>query len=497
MRALTRPILAAFLTVLAAVTPVVSPAHAARAAGSPAWKPCAEDKTAGCATIRVPIDWARPHGATVAIALARRPATDPKARIGTLIVNPGGPGGSGVDFAMDSPYFFSKAVRKHFDIVGYDPRGVSRSHAVVCSVKLLNASPPITITDQKQYNAVVAYNRRLAADCAKRTGPLFGHVDTLSVARDMDALRAALGEQKISFYGASYGTLLGQQYAELYPQRLRALVLDSVMDHSGDITSFLGGETNTAQDSFRQFVAWCGRSTECALHGRDVRKLWAGLLASARRGMLRDPFEPTRRLGEYDLLDAAFGSFYDPQWHALAIFIEEATGGPAGRKAKPTLDVLEHSFPAVFCDDWALPVAGYPDLRARLARLARDNPQMPYSPLGLSSLVGCLGWPLPASNPQRPLKPARTGSILLINARHDPATSYGWARNVAARLGPAASLFTYDGWGHTVYGRSTCVNTVVDRYLIALRRPVAGASCPGVLPEPSGVGGGIGRAGYR
>ncbi|PRY27687.1 alpha/beta hydrolase [Pseudosporangium ferrugineum] len=496
MRATNRPILAVVLAVLTAAGTVAGPAHAARDRG-PGWKPCAEDRTAQCTTVRVPADRADPYGPSLSIAVARRPATDPRHRIGALLVNPGGPGGSGVDFALDSPWFLSARLRSRFDIVGFDPRGVSRSNPVRCSASLLAAGPSVPVDSAGAYAATIAYNRRLAADCARRSGAVFGHADTLTVARDMDAVRAALGEERISFYGVSYGTLLGAQYAERYPHRVRALVLDSVMDHSGDTGAFLEAETRAAQDSFDEFVRWCARRTACALHGRDVRRIWAGLLDRARRGTLRDPYDPARRMSPHDLLGVAFGSFYGPQWHSLAIYLKEASA-PAARRVRRDLTEVEHSFPAVFCDDWSMPVAGWPDLRDRLAALARDNPDMPVSPLALASVTGCLGWPLPPDNPQRVPAPARTGPVLLINARHDPATPYAWARTVAAQLGPAATLVTYDGWGHAVYGRSACVTAAVDQYLLTVRPPAAGTSCPGVEPAPGGVGKRPGRpAGYR
>ncbi|MEV4708607.1 alpha/beta hydrolase [Actinoplanes sp. NPDC049316] len=468
-------------------TTAAGPARAARA-GLSGWKPCAEDRTAQCATMTAPVDWANPYGPSVRIALARRPATDPAHRIGTLIVNPGGPGGSGVDFALDSPWFFSPQLRRRFDILGFDPRGVARSSPVRCSAALLAAGPSVAISTSRGYGATVAYNRRLAADCARLSGPVFGHADTLSVARDMDAIRAELGERTISFYGVSYGTLLGAQYAERYPARVRALALDSVMDHSAGTEAFLTTETAAAQDSFDEFAAWCARSTECALHGRDVRTVWARLLDRARRGVLSDPYDPSYRLTEYDLLSVAFGSFYDPQWHALAAYLLEAAANGRSRRTREAFTEVEHSFPAVFCDDWSMPLAGWPGLRDRLAALAARNPQMPVSPLALTSVTGCLGWPLPADNPQRTPALLRTGPVLLINARHDPATPYAWARTVATQLGPRASLVTYDGWGHTVYGRSACVTAAVDRYLLTVRPPAAGSSCPAVEPEPAGVG---------
>ncbi|AGL19705.1 alpha/beta hydrolase [Actinoplanes sp. N902-109] len=497
MRATTRPMLAAFLTVLVTVVATASPSSASRAGATLVWKPCPEDRTAQCATVRVPVDWDDPYGPATPVVAARRPATDRAARIGTLFVNPGGPGGSGVDFALDADYFFDAAVRKRFDIVGFDPRGVGRSNPVMCSAALTAAGPSMLVASARAYAATVAYNRRLAADCARRTGPLFGHSDMLSVVRDMDAIRAALGEQRISYYGVSYGTLLGEQYAERYPQRVRALVLDSVMDHSGGTAGFLTAQTAAVEDSFDQFVAWCDRDTACALHGRDVRWVWRALLNRAQRGVLRDPFDPSFRPAVLDLLEVAFSSFYDPQWYSLAYYLKEALTPVGSRRAGAPVAAEEHNFPAIFCDDWAMPVAGWTGLHDRLTVLARNYPDMRVSPLGLTSVVSCLGAPLATDNPQHRLAPARTGPVLLINSRHDPATPYAWARSVAAQLGPKATLVTYEGWGHAVYGRSTCVNSLVNRYLLTVAAPPSGASCPAVAPSRGGVGQLSGSRGYR
>jgi len=493
VRATTRPVLAAVLIILIALAPA-APARAARPAALD-WSPCTQDVTAQCATLQVPTDWADPYSARVGIAVARRPATDPAARIGTLVVNPGGPGGSGVDFAVDSAYFFSEALRRRFDIVGFDPRGIARSSPVQCTAALSAAVPSPLIESPPAYAATIDYNRRLAADCRAHTGPLFEHVDTLSVVRDTDALRAALGEPQLSLYGASYGSLIGAQYADRYPDRVRALVLDSVMDHSVGLDGFLGTETDAAQDSFNQFIGWCGRDVRCAVHGRNVPEIWAGLLARAAAGRLRDPYVPDVAVTVPALLKVAFTSFYDPQWYALGFYLKLADAEPAapgGTTAPAPSGLAANSFPAVVCEDWSLPVAGFAEYRARLAGLRQRAPQMLASPLALAATAGCLGWPSPPDNPQHDLRPART-PVLLVNARHDPATAYPWAQHVAGQLGPNATLLTYDGWGHVAYNRTACVKGFVDDYLINGVRPAAGARCPAVPPDPYGVGGGVGK----
>jgi hypothetical protein len=269
------------------------------------------------------------------------------------------------------------------------------------------------------------------------------------------------------------------------------------MDHSQDAAGFLTSETAAAQDAFDEFVAWCGRDTSCVLRGRDIPALWATLLDRAGRGTLRNPYDPAYRMSVFDLIGVAFSSFYDPEWHSLAYYIKEAAASePATRRR--IADVLPHSFPAVFCEDWHLPTGGYRAFAAQLRELRARAPEMLASPLALSATVGCLGRPSRADNPQSTLRPATTPT-LLINARHDPATAYAWAQNVAGQLGPRAGLVTYRGWGHVVYGRSACVTAVVDRYLIDVRIPAAGTACPGVVPDQFGVGKRSGpvKPGYR
>ncbi len=492
MRAFTRPFRAAVLTVAALLPYGTMPAHARPATTAAiAWAACPEDAQVQCGTLAVPADWAHPAGPAISLTMARRPATDPARRIGTLLVNPGGPGGSAVDFTFAATTFFGEEVRRRFDIVGVDPRGTGRSAPVLCSRDLVDAQPSALIESEEQYAATVAHNRKLAADCAARTGPVFGHVDTVSVTRDYDAVRAALGEEKITLYGASYGTLIGLQYAESYPDRLRGLVLDSVMDHSADLDRFLVQETEAAQNAFAEFVKWCGRDPSCVLRGHDIAKLFVAAMARARAGQLINPYDPPNKLTVAQLTMAAFSAFYDPQWYSFAYYLRDAmlTGRRAPAATAPPVDLVDFSFSPVFCEDWHLPVTGFADFQRRLRGLAAGAPQMLISPLALIAVTGCLGWPSPPDNPQRPLPPL-TGPtpVLLVNAVHDPATAYAWAREVTARLGPAARLLTYDGWGHVVYSKSPCAAAAVDNYLLTLVPVATGTRCPAVDPPPFGVG---------
>ncbi|WP_214408624.1 alpha/beta hydrolase [Sphaerisporangium fuscum] len=482
------PLFGLVVAAAAALLPL-SPAGATTAApakGTIAWSPCPEDANVECGTLSVPVDWSRPNGPTVDLALARRKATDPSARAGSLLINPGGPGGSGVDFALFGDQYFSKEINSRFDIVGFDPRGVARSHPIVCSTDLLRQAPYPIMKSQADFDRQLAYNSRLRADCRARTGPLYDHVDTLSVVRDLDAIRAALGEDKLTYYGISYGTLIGQLYAETFPERVRALALDGNMDHSLHTRGFLDTEAATVQDSFDEFVSWCDREASCALHGRDVRAFWAGLLARADRGELHFPGQPEAPLTRLDLIGMATGAFYGPAWAELARFLNDVDTGTAAapftlRSPKRDADVTEYPT-QVFCEDFSLPVHDYREYAALLRRSARIAPDMRFSPLALSMTTSCLGQPTPIPNPQHHLRVHGSAPLLLGNSVHDPATAYSWAVSSARQIGREATLLTYDGWGHGIYGHSDCTTGTIDSYLVSLALPARGTHCPAVEP---------------
>jgi len=487
-------LLAALLAGLGVLVGLAAPASAASAVNDDhvttggfrpapiAWQACPElptDPTVRCGTVRVPIDWARPHGATFEVAVAKRSATDPSHLVGPLFINPGGPGGSGVDFALGANHFFSPNILAHFDIIGWDPRGVARSSPVQCSTTLLSQAPFPVPANRADFAALLAYNARLGADCRAHTGPLFDHVDTLSGVRDVDAVRAALGEHRISYYGVSYGTLIGQEFAEQFPDRIRAMVIDSNMDHSLGTEAFLRTEAVTDQDAFEQFVAWCDRDSFCVLHGQDVNAIWENLMHRADAGTLTIP-GGTTPLTWFQLVSVAVGDLYGPSWSTLAAQIAQLNVQPMAKAA--AAPALAPNPLAVFCEDWSLPVSGFQQMRQLFAESNSVAPQLRVSSLGWGVWTSCLNFPVSVNNPQHVLRVNTDFPLLEINSRHDPATAYAWAVDDAHQLGRHARFVTYLGWGHGAYPHSACTIGTVDSYLISRTLPAVGTACPAVPP---------------
>ncbi|GAA1332171.1 alpha/beta hydrolase [Saccharothrix algeriensis] len=481
--------------VLALVAGAVVPGAAAVASGAPQedfrpaavdWAPCPELPEVECGTLRLPVDWARPRGEAFDLALARRRATDPARRVGSLVIHPGGPGPSGVEFAFAAPQWFSPRLLARFDVVGFDPRGVGRSAPITCSADLIARGPSTRPTTQAGFQALGRHNRDLAADCRARSGPIFDHVDSAAVAEDVDAIRRALGERRISYYGLSYGTLVGQQYAERHGRNLRAMVNDSNLDHGLDAWSFNEGTARAAEDSFREFAKWCGATPSCALHGRDVGAFWDDLIARADRGEVTEPGDPTRPVPASRIVDYALLSFYDPSWTQLAEWLLAlARTAPAAVRAAPAQqeEAVAFPFPAAFCQDWQIRPRSLREYTSLLRRADQLAPHMSRAFLGHQVAHSCVGLP-DATNPQHRPRLDDAPKILLLNNLHDPSTGYDWARSLHRRTRGATVLLTYEGWGHGSYIRTDCVRDAADRYLITLDPPADGARCaPAESPE--------------
>jgi pimeloyl-ACP methyl ester carboxylesterase len=439
------------------------PVPAAPPAAALDWHTCGTAKDAQCAYLTVPLDWAHPRGEKIKIAVGRRSAPDQEHKVGTLIFGPGGPWDPGVSRVTDGYDRFSANLLDRFDIVSFDPRGSNGSHPVSCDPDQVAAAPYPVLHSQQDFDDTLAYNRSLWAECERRTGDLWDHADMTSNVRDLDALRAALGERRLTFHGSSYGTLLGEAYAERYPQRVRAIVLESVDDHSSRSTAeFLTAQTWASEDAFDAFVAWCDRTPSCALNGRDVVAVWNRLYDSAVAG--RPDFTP------FDLVAITYKRTKDADYGRLADYLAAVDGGSPGAR----LGSLPVVLPA-FCADWSLPVRDYREYAGLLRQAARIAPHTHF-PVQVFALTACLGWEHVAY-PQHDLHVRTAIPLLLLNSRHDSATGWNWAHHVERQLGRHGVLVTYEGDGHGSYSKSRCMRDLADAYLISLTVPPRGTSC--------------------
>lgn len=489
MRVRRRSVLGAMTGVIVGAGVVLVPASAVAAAdvggvagfdvAAPDWQPCPDAEGVECAAIEVPLDWSKPDGATTHIGLAKRPAKDPANRLGSILVDPGGPGGSGVAMVGSGDPFTDK-VSARFDVVGFDPRGINTSEQLLCDEDLSQqASDARHPTSQAEFEQLTSLNEQLMDSCRASTGALIDHVDNLNTARDMDAIRAALGEEKLNYVGYSYGSLMGQQYAELFPNRIRAMVNDGNMDHSLNTAwDFMRTETAPVEKNFVEFADWCDTTATCALNGLDTKAVYGELREKAKAGELTDP--NGQPMDFYDLSSMAFGVNIPAGWGQLAQdfkTLKDGTGA-VSTTAGVAAAAVNNPYPPIWCSDWRYPVADFAQYDKLRSKLAKKFPNIQWSPY-VDHALTCAGDPLENTNPQRPLKIEGAPPLVMIGNIHDPATVYTW--NKAAAKQSRSRLITYEGWGHTAYhngGPSPCVNDAVDAYLIDLTVPKKGLSCP-------------------
>jgi pimeloyl-ACP methyl ester carboxylesterase len=473
-----RALLATVLTVGATLTGTVTAQAAPAGRQALNWQPCQENAAVQCATITVPIDYARPATGTIQVAVARRAATDPSRRVGVLFFMPGGPGGSGVGRLLrDEPMPAELAAR--FDLVSFDPRGTNRSTPVVCDAELATTPPSITPETGGTLAAAKAYSRALGDSCREHTGPLVDHVDTVSYARDIDSIRAALGERQLSLYGISYGTLTGQMYAENFPHRVRALVLDSVFDHSLNPSQFMLTEARTGEDSFQEFATWCAANASCALHGQDVGQVYGNLWAKAARGELTYPGDPSLVIDPLLLAQVTNGYFYGPDWTTAAEFLQALADQQA--PVRLAADEVAPLPIATFCADHAVRFSSEREWQSLWQKQTAEAPTV-RTHFAWGALALCSNWPGKVGNPQHRTDASKAPPILIMNALHDPATGYEWAKSVNKQL-KGSVLLTYDGWGHGVLNRSDCTLNAATAYLVNRKLPRPGTHCAAVEPS--------------
>ncbi|MFI6638785.1 alpha/beta fold hydrolase [Streptomyces sp. NPDC050504] len=477
-RALPVLLALAAATALTAPAALAAPGTAAAKAPRPslAWGPCPKGEPphpspkAQCATVEVPVDWSRPDGPKTDIFVARHRATGPAKRIGVLMSNPGGPGAPGADDALraDDPYDgYSPAMLQRFDVIGFDPRGIARSAGAVCDESLI-PEIPLRPRDAAGFQRLRALNGKLAESCLKGTGPLAAHMDSESVARDMDAIRAALGEDRISFLGHSYGTALGRAYARLFPARLRALALDSAVDPGRpDAERFLTDGSVAAEKAFLRVADWCAKNADCGSRGKPLGTVVDELFARADAGTLRRPGPqgPTREKVDADQL-SDFLTERLGEWQPRDVAREILALHTGRGEARWGTGAHEIAWRLVMCRDHDFRIRDQRHYRAVLGRVAKAAPHVRHNSMHLDMIMGCQGWPMPP----KPAPAQAQGAlppVLVVNAALDLATPLPGARRMA-RSFPEATLLTRDTVGHWLYRVTPADNEprrAIDAYL--------------------------------
>ncbi|NUQ72270.1 MAG: alpha/beta fold hydrolase [Polyangiaceae bacterium] len=443
-----------------------------------------------CAMFPVPLQHSLPANEAIEIPVIRKPAADPQNRIGSLFVNPGGPGGSGVAWVRYAHTRLPADVTNRFDIIGFDPRGVGGSLPAVDCLSDLDAFIALDLSpdDATERARVLEETKKLVNGCEVKSGDILPYIDTESVARDMNHIRVALGEKTISYVGFSYGTLLGAMYAELYPSTVRAFILDGAVDPSLSGEDLIMGQALSFEEQLNDFLAMCAADLMCELKAAGNP---ADVFDALQTAIETEPMPALggdgRSVGPGELWWGVSGALYSPKsWPELASALAEAaTVGDAtgllelsdnfaGRRPDGSYSNSLDQYHAVFSIDNPFPAnldyyeMATVELRAKAPRLGAS--------FAYSALPSAL-WPLPAAREPAPVAAEGAAPILVIGTTHDPATPYAWAVSLASQL-ESGALLTRNGYGHTGFGgKSECVDAVASKYLIDLEVPDPGTEC--------------------
>ena len=454
-----------------------------------AWSSCTGGE---CARLRVPRDYADPGAGDLEIAVLRVKARDQGKRLGSLVVNPGGPGASGVDYARSADLIVGAPVRRYFDVVGFDPRGVVRSSPIDCLADqqldtFLGTDP--TPDDAGEEQRLLTEARAMAAGCEQRNPDLLPHVSTVDAAKDMDVLRAALGDAQLNYLGKSYGTFLGATYADLFPKRVGRFVLDGVVPPDLTSAELAEGQARGFELATRAYVEDCVSGGGCVL-GTSVEQGMTWLRDFLTRLDTTplpsgDPSVPA--LNEAWASLGLGAALYDQgSWGILTQALEEAAGGSgrtlmaladsyADRKAGGgyTGNIMEAIF-AVNCLDRP----DSPDLATYVQNAKAFSAVAPTWGRFLAwGSLPCGVWPVTGGAPPHAVSAQGSNPIVVVGTTRDPATIYEWSVRLRKQLAHAA-LISFDGDGHTAYTRSnSCVDDAIDRYYVQGVTPEDGLRC--------------------
>jgi pimeloyl-ACP methyl ester carboxylesterase len=449
------------------------------------WRPCGADR---CTWLRVPLDYDHPERRSIRLSVLKVPAGDKDQRVGSLVVNPGGPGGSGVSYAANAASYFGTELRQAFDIVGFDPRGVGRSTPVQCLSDsqldtFVAADPdPDTAAEVRRADKLVA---QFGEGCVAESGNLAAHVSTVEGAKDIDILRAVLGDAKLSYFGASYGTFLGATYAELFPKRVGRMVLDGALDPSVTSLRLNLVQAKGFETALRAYVGHCVDAGACFLGGSvdagtkrirqlldnvEAKPLPAGGRTLAAGNAVLGIWAPLYSEGNWGYLDTALkAAFAGDGAPLMALSDAYVSRGPDGY----TDNSLEALY-AVNCldHDDAIPSS---EVDRYLPRFEKASPT--FGAIFAFSLSSCAQWPIHTGRVPAEIHAAGAAPIMVVGTTRDPATPLQWAESLAAQL-DSGVLVRRDGDGHTGYlAGNQCVDDAVEGYLVSGQVPDGTVDC--------------------
>ncbi|WP_165974997.1 alpha/beta hydrolase [Nonomuraea deserti] len=447
-----------------------------------AWGDCtgdaAEDKEIRCADLSVPVDWHRPRDQRTTVRLAKLPAQNSAQRVGSLLVNLGADGATAEHLPGKEKEELAE-LTQWFDVIAFDARGRGGSDGVTC-----DTGPAYTALmfsgDKQTWDRFVRDNRTWEAACRKAAGPLADNLDSWQVAHDMEAIRKALGEGRLTYYGNSYGTVFGKAYAELFPTKVHRMYLDSVQDHtSRSPMRALAPMAELARDKFERFGQWCETDSACALHPHNAREVWDQLMAKARRDPLPAPDAGQgKTVGPTQLRLNAFLSVPKAsRWPQFAQALAKARAGNASElhitpSDVPTgirVDGLAWCADFPFSQGWAGMATIERRLHAIDPRVGRLMAKMSYG--------RCVGLRHQGSFPPHTIAPQGLPPVLLVGGLRDNTTPPAGGRLLAGQL-PGATWIDADS-DHAVYlSGNRCVRDIVHRYLRTGDRPASGHVCP-------------------
>lgn len=467
-------------------TPVAHPSPTpSLAVGTINWTSCGQGFQ--CGTLSVPLDYSHPTARNISLSLIKKPKVGSLPRIGTVLYNPGGPGESGVDYLRNDDSI--KDLAQHFDVVAWDPRGVGASTPVTC---VDNATLDTylaldgVLDDSQEKSAAIQADKDFAAGCEKRSGSLLPYMDSASTARDMDQIRAAVGDEKLTYIGFSYGTLLGQWYAHLFPTHVRALALDGVVDpgvsaNDANLRQVVGFDQN-----LQAFLSDCRGRSSCAFgrSGDPLTRLNALMTKLDTTPLNVSGRQLTRNLAMIGLLQTLYEQDLWPYLDQGLVAAERGDGRILmffadfynKRNSDGTYtNLINGAYASVFCLDFPSPsdIAYYDSLGP-----AYEKASAFFGAWFQYSNLQCGYWPAHLKGTHTPLPIQDAPPILLVGGTNDPATPYADSQSVNRQI-TGSVLLTRQGNGHTSYGSNACSHAATDAYLINLTMPAAGAVCSG------------------